>query len=52
MRDSVDLMLSMQNPSGGYGTYELTRGPTWLELFNPAEVFGKSITLKKLRSNS
>jgi len=42
----------MQNSSGGYATYELVRGPAWLELLNPAEVFGKSVTLKRLRSHS
>jgi lanosterol synthase len=30
----------MQNPSGGYASYELIRAPKLLELINPAEVFG------------
>jgi lanosterol synthase len=30
----------MQNPGGGYSDYELVRGPEWLELMNPAQVFG------------
>ncbi|KZT70711.1 terpene synthase [Daedalea quercina L-15889] len=38
--DSVDLLLGMQNPDGGFASYELIRGPHWLELLNPAEVFG------------
>lgn len=32
----------MQNSDGGFASYELIRGPGWLELFNPAEVFGES----------
>jgi lanosterol synthase len=30
----------MQNGDGGFASYELVRGPSWLELLNPAEVFG------------
>ncbi len=41
MCDAVDVMLSLQNPSGGFASYELIRGPKWLEMLNPAEVFGK-----------
>jgi lanosterol synthase len=33
-------MLTMQNPNGGFASYELVRGPKWLEWLNPAEVFG------------
>lgn len=40
MRDAVDVMLSLQNPDGGFASYEIIRGPQWLELLNPAEVFG------------
>ncbi|KJE90129.1 lss protein [Capsaspora owczarzaki ATCC 30864] len=38
--DAIDVLLSMQNSDGGYATYETKRGPEWLELFNPSEVFG------------
>ena len=38
--DAVDTLLSMQNDNGGYASYELVRGPKWLEWLNPAEVFG------------
>lgn len=38
--DCVDVLLSMQNPSGGYASYELIRAPMWVEWLNPAEVFG------------
>lgn len=39
--DAVDTLLTMQNPDGGFASYELVRGPSWLELLNPAEVFGE-----------
>ncbi|WNG16524.1 terpene cyclase/mutase family protein [Cystobacter fuscus] len=39
LTDAVDLMLSMQNEDGGWATYELTRGPKWLELLNPSDCF-------------
>jgi len=42
--DAVDVMLTMQNPNGGFASYELVRGPKWLEWLNPAEVFGESFT--------
>jgi lanosterol synthase len=38
--DAVDVMLTMQNPNGGFASYELVRGPQWLEYLNAAEVFG------------
>lgn len=40
MYDAVDIMLSLQNPNGGFASYEVIRGPKWLEWLNPAEVFG------------
>jgi len=40
MYNAVNVILSFQNTDGGWATYELTRGPAWLELINPAEVFG------------
>jgi len=40
MCDAVDVILSLQNSDGGFASYELIRGPAWLEKFNPAEVFG------------
>jgi squalene/oxidosqualene cyclase-like protein len=36
---AVELMLSLQNPDGGWATYELTRGPTWLEALNASDCF-------------
>ena len=38
-RQAVDVILSYQNSDGGWATYELTRGPKWLEKLNPSEVF-------------
>jgi len=32
----------MQNSDGGFASYELQRGPVWLEWLNSAEVFGKN----------
>jgi squalene/oxidosqualene cyclase-like protein len=37
--DAVDLILSMQNRDGGWATYELTRGPAWLERLNPSDCY-------------
>ncbi|KAF9786352.1 lanosterol synthase [Thelephora terrestris] len=41
MYDAVDVMLSLQNSDGGFASYEIIRGPQWLEMLNPAEVFGR-----------
>jgi squalene/oxidosqualene cyclase-like protein len=40
LKQAADLLLSMQNDTGGWASYELTRAPEWLELLNPSEVFG------------
>ena len=37
---AAEMILSYQNVDGGWATYELTRGPRWLEFLNPSEVFG------------
>lgn len=42
MKDAVDTLLTMQNKGGGFASYELIRGPKWLEWLNHAEVFGTS----------
>jgi squalene/oxidosqualene cyclase-like protein len=36
---AVELMLSLQNQDGGWATYELTRGPAWLEQLNASDCF-------------
>jgi lanosterol synthase len=40
MKDCVDTILSMQNPNGGYASYELQRGSERMEYLNASEVFG------------
>jgi lanosterol synthase len=40
VRDCVDTIMSMQNPSGGFASYELQRGSEAMEYLNAAEVFG------------
>ncbi|GMI84224.1 cycloartenol synthase 1 [Hibiscus trionum] len=37
---AVDVLLSLQNNNGGFASYELTRTYAWMEMFNPAELFG------------
>jgi squalene/oxidosqualene cyclase-like protein len=39
LEDAIALILSLQNPDGGWASYELTRGPKWLELLNPSDCF-------------
>lgn len=39
MHQAIDVILSLQNPGGGFASYELIRGGEWLEWLNPAEVF-------------
>ncbi|KAJ7973671.1 Terpene cyclase/mutase family member [Quillaja saponaria] len=41
--DAVNVILSLQNRSGGFASYELTRTFAWLEKINPAETFGDII---------
>ncbi len=40
VRAAVELILSWQNRDGGWATYEKQRVGRWVELFNPAQVFG------------
>ncbi len=40
LRDCIDTVLSMQNPGGGFASYELQRGSEKMEWLNAAEVFG------------
>ena len=41
LQDAVDTIVSLQNDSGGFGSYELRRGSEHMELLNAAEVFGR-----------
>ncbi len=40
MHDSIDLLLTMQNPGGGFASYETINGPAQLELINPRRGVG------------
>jgi squalene/oxidosqualene cyclase-like protein len=40
LRDSVNYLFFSQMASGGWASYEPARGPAWLELLNPSNVFG------------
>ena len=41
IHDAIDTLLTMQNASGGFASYEPTRGSQYLEYLNAAEVFGR-----------
>ena len=41
IQDAIDTLLTMQNPSGGFASYEPQRGSELLEHLNAAEVFGR-----------
>lgn len=41
IKDSIDLLLTMQNASGGCSSYEPTRGSEYMEYLNAAEVFDR-----------
>lgn len=41
IKDAIDTLLTMQNASGGFASYEPTRGSEYLEYLNAAEVFGR-----------
>lgn len=41
IHDAIDTVLTMQNASGGFASYEPTRGSQYLEYLNAAEVFGR-----------
>src|SRR6185295_17918121 len=36
---ALSLLLSLQNADGGWATYELSRGPAWLEALNASDCF-------------
>ena len=41
IKDAIDTLLTMQNASGGFASYEPTRGSEYMEYLNAAEVFGR-----------
>ena len=44
--EAIQFMLRCQNRDGGFGSYESKRSSLDLELLNPAEMFGESMTEK------
>jgi lanosterol synthase len=44
VNQAVGFILRCQNPDGGFGSYEASRGPFRLEWMNAAEMFGDSMT--------
>ncbi|KAL8735763.1 MAG: hypothetical protein Q9166_000626 [cf. Caloplaca sp. 2 TL-2023] len=41
IKDAIDTLLTMQNPSGGFASYEPIRGSQYMEYLNAAEVFSR-----------
>jgi lanosterol synthase len=41
IQDAIDTILTMQNPSGGFASYEPQRGSEYLEYLNAAEIFSR-----------
>ncbi|KAL8679021.1 MAG: hypothetical protein Q9186_004677 [Xanthomendoza sp. 1 TL-2023] len=41
IKDAIDTLLTMQNDSGGFASYETIRGSQYMEYLNAAEVFGR-----------
>ncbi len=41
--DGVEYLLGLQNPDGGWPTYEPARAPAWLEMMNPSNIFANII---------
>ncbi|WAQ91288.1 hypothetical protein PtA15_14A170 [Puccinia triticina] len=40
---AIEVILGLQNSDGGFASYELTRGPKWLEWLNPSELFANAM---------
>lgn len=41
IHDAIDTLCTMQNASGGFASYETTRGSEYMEYLSAAEVFGR-----------
>jgi squalene/oxidosqualene cyclase-like protein len=41
LEDAVTFILGLQNPDGGWATYERQRAGAWLEQLNPSQVFSR-----------
>lgn len=44
LHQAVEFILSRQNPDHGFGTYERTRAPAYLERLNPTEMYAGCMT--------
>jgi 2,3-oxidosqualene cyclase len=44
LAQAADFILSRQNRDGGFGSYERSRAPLWLERLNPSEMFTRCMT--------
>ena len=44
LEEAIDVILSLQNGNGGWATYELQRGPSFLEALNPSGAFARQLT--------
>lgn len=44
LKPAIDWLLSMQNANGGWASYEKSRAPKWIEVFNPAVIFENIMT--------
>ncbi len=44
LAQAADFILSRQNRDGGFGSYERSRAPRWLERLNPSEMFARCMT--------
>src|SRR5688572_16868047 len=44
LAQAADFILSRQNRDGGFGSYERSRAPLWLERLNPSEMFARCMT--------
>ena len=40
MPGAIDFLLQMQNIDGSWASYEEKRGPKWMEMLNPSQIFG------------
>ncbi len=44
LAQAADFILSRQNRDGGFGSYDASRAPLWLEMLNPSEMFTRCMT--------
>lgn len=44
LAQAAEFILSRQNRDGGFGSYEQSRAPLWLERLNPSEMFTRCMT--------